>query len=117
MTEFNLKHFLFQVVVWVVVAVGVLSFEGPLGIPRALLGALLLTLFLGFVAFKLFSFFDREQKFIATGMTLSSGAVLLLLTINYYWFDLDLKAVHFIGIFLLPLIANKLNNNWWKFKK
>ena len=37
MSELNLKHFLFQVVVWIVVAVGVLSFEDPFGLPRALL--------------------------------------------------------------------------------
>jgi hypothetical protein len=49
MSELNLKHFLFHMVVWVIVAVGVLSFEDPLGFPRALLGSLLLTFFLGFV--------------------------------------------------------------------
>ena len=108
MSEFNLKHFLFQVVVWMVVAVGVLSFEDPFGLPRALLGSLLLTLFLGFVAFKLFLFFDREQRFIATGVTLSSAVVLLLLTVKFYLIDLELKALHFIGIFLLPLIVSVL---------
>ena len=117
MAEFNLKHFLFQVVVWMVVAVGVLSFEDPFGLPRALLGSLLLTLFLGFVAFKLFSFFDQDQRFIATGMTLSSAVVLLLLAIQFYWFDLDLKAIHFIGIFLLPLAANRFAKGWWNIKK
>ena len=117
MSEFNLKHFLFQVVVWIVVAVGILSFENPFGLPRVLLGSLLLTLFLGFVAFKLFSFLDLEQRLIAAGMTLSSGVVLLLLTIKFYWFDLELKAVHFIGIFLVPLVVNKFAQNWWRFKK
>ena len=117
MAELNLKHFLFQVVVWMVVAVGVLSFEDPFGLPRALLGSLLLTLFLGFVAFKLFVFFDREQRFIATGMTLSSAIIFLLLAIKFYWFDLELKALHFIGIFLLPLVANRLTNGWRKTKK
>ena len=106
MAELNLKHFLFQVVVWIVVAVGALSVENPFGIPRALLGSLLLTLFLGFVTFNLFSFFDREQRFIATGVTLSSTVVLLLLTVKFYFVDLELKALHFIGIFLLPLIVS-----------
>jgi len=117
MSEFNLKHFLFQVVVWMVVAVGVLSFHDPFGLPRALLGSLLLTLFLGFVAFKLFLFFDREQRFIATGVTLSSAVVLLLLTVKFYLIDLELKALHFIGIFLLPLVVSVLTNGWQKIKK
>jgi hypothetical protein len=117
MSEFNLKHFLFQIGVWMVVAVGVLSFEDPFGLPRALLGSLLLTLFLGFVAFKLFLFFDREQRFIATGMTLSSAVVFLLLTVKFFWFDIELKALHFIGIFLLPLVANRLTNGWRNIKK
>ena len=117
MSEFNLKNFLFQVVVWVVVAVGILSFENLFGLPRVLWGSLLLTLFLGFVAYKLFSVFDRDQKFVAAGMTLSSAVVFLLLAIQFYWFDLDLKAIHFIGIFLLPLVANKLANGWWYIKK
>src|SRR4030095_5570484 len=103
MSEFNLKHFLFQVVVWIVVAVCVLSFEDSFGFPRALLGSLLLTLFRGFVSFKLFALFVQDQRFIATGMTLSSAVVFLLLAIQFYWFDLDLKAIHFIGIFLLQI--------------
>lgn len=114
MTELNLRHFLFQVVVWIVVAVGALSFENPFGIPRALLGSLLLTLFLGFVTFHLFSFFDREQRFIATGVTLSSVVVLLLLTVKFYLLDIELKALHFIAIFLLPLIVSVLTNGWRK---
>ena len=117
MAELNLKHFLFQVVVWLVVATGVLSFENLFNLPRALLGSLLLTLFLGFVAFKLFWCFDREQRFIAIGVTLSSAVVLLLLTVKFYWFDIELKALHFIGIFLLPLVVNVLTNGWWKTKK
>jgi len=117
MSEFNLKRFLFQVVVWMVVAAGVLSFEDPFGLPRALLGSLLLTLFLGFVAFKLFLFFDREQRFIATGVTLSSVVVLLLLTVKFYLIDLELKALHFIGIFLLPLVVSVLTHGWRKSKK
>jgi len=116
MSELNLKHFLFQVVVWVVVAVGVLSFKDPFGFPRALLGALLLTFFLGFVTFKLFLFFDREQRFIATGVTLSSALVLLLLTVKFYLIDLELKALHFIGIFLLPLVVSALAKGWRKDK-
>ena len=116
MCDFNLKHFLFQVVVWMVVAVVVLSFEAPFNLPRLLLGSLLLTLFLGFVAIKLFLFFDREQRFIATGVTLSCAVVLLLLTVKFYWFDLDLNALHFIGIFLLPLVVSVLTNGWRKTK-
>ena len=117
MSELNLKEFLFQVVVWIVVAVFALSFENPLGVPRALWGSLLLTFFLGFVTFKLFLFFDREQRFIATGMTLSSAVVFLLLTVKFFWFDIELKALHFIGIFLLPLVANRLTNGWRNIKK
>jgi hypothetical protein len=107
-SELNLRHFLFQVVVWVVGAVGVLSFEDPFGFPRALLGSFLLTFFLGFVTFKLFPFFNREQRFIATGVTLSSIVVLLLLTTKFYWVDIELKALHLIGIFLLPLVVSAL---------
>jgi len=117
MAELNLRHFLFQIVVWIVVAIGVLSFEGPFNLPRVLLGSLLLTLFLGFVAFKLFWCFDREQRFIAIGVTLSSTVVLLLLTVKFYWFDIELKALHFIGIFLLPLVVSALTNGWQKIKK
>jgi len=114
MAEFNLKHFLFQVGVWGVVAAGALSFEQPLGVPRAVSGALLLTLFLGFVTLRLFAFFDREQRFIAAGVTLSSAVVLLLLTAKFYWFDFELRALHFIGIFILPLIVSVLTNGWRK---
>ena len=116
MAEFNLKHFLFQVAVWFVVAGGVLSFDHPFGVPRAVLGALLLTLFLGFVTLKLFVFFDREQRFIATGVTLSSTVVLILLTVKFYWFDFELKALYFIGIFILPLVVSVLTNGWRKTK-
>lgn len=114
MAELKLKHFLFQVVVWMVVAVGALSFENPFGVPRALLSSLLLTLFLGFVTFHLFAHFDREQRFIATGVTLSSAVVLLLLTVKFYLLDIELKALHFIGIFLLPLVISVLTNGWRK---
>lgn len=117
MAELNLKHFLFQVVVWIVVATGVLSFENPFNLPRALLGSLLLTLFLGFVTFKLCLFFDQEQRFIATGVTLSSAVVLLLLTVKFYWFDFEIKALHCIGIFLLPLVVSVLTNGWRKTKE
>lgn len=116
MSELNLKHFLFQIVVWVVVAVGVLSFGEPFGFPRALLGSLLLTSFLGFVTVKLFLFFDREQKFIATGVTLSSAVVLFLLTVKFYLIDFELKALHFIGIFLVPLFVIVLAKSWRKDK-
>jgi hypothetical protein len=114
MSELNLKHFLFQVVVWIVVAFGVLSFEEPFGFPRALLGSFLLTFFLGFVTFKLFLFFDQEQRFIATGVTLSSAVILLLLTVKFYLIDLELKALHFIGIFLVPLVVSVLAKGWRK---
>jgi hypothetical protein len=114
MSALNLKHFLFQVVVWIVVAVGVLSFKDPFGFPRALLGSLLLTFFLGFVTFKLFLFFDREQRFIATGVTLSSTVVLLLLTVKFYLIDFELKALHFIGVFLVPLVVSVLVKGWRK---
>jgi hypothetical protein len=114
MSELNLKHFLFQVVVWGVVAVGVLSFQDPFGFPRALLGSCLLTFFLGFVTFKLFLFFNREQRFIATGVTLSSAVILLLLTVKFYLIDFELKALHFIGIFLVPLIVSALAKDWRK---
>jgi hypothetical protein len=114
MSEFNLKHFLFQVVVWIVVAFGVLSFEKPFGFPRALLGSFLLTFFLGFVTFKLFLFFDQEQRFIATAVTLSSAVILLLLTVKFYLIDLELKALHFIGIFLVPLVVSVLAKGWRK---
>jgi hypothetical protein len=114
MPDFNVKHFVFQVVVWIVVAVGALSFEDPFGFPRALLASMLLTSFLGFVTFKLFSFFDEEQKFIATGVTLSSAVILLLLAVKFYLIDFELKALHFIGIFLVPLIVSALAKDWRK---
>jgi hypothetical protein len=116
MSQLNLKHFLFQVVVWIVVAVGVLSFEDPFGLPRALLGSLLLTSFLGFVTYKLFLSFNREQRFIATGVTSSSAVILLLLTVKFYLIDLELKALHMIGIFVLPLVVSVLAKDWRKDK-
>jgi hypothetical protein len=116
MSELNLKEFLFQVVVWIVVAVGALSFENPFSVPRAVLGSLLLTLFLGFVTVKLFLFFDKEQRFIATGVTLSSAVVLVVLTVKFYWIDLPLKALHFIGIFLFPFVVSVLVKSWRKDK-
>jgi hypothetical protein len=100
--------------VWIVVAVGLLSFEDPFGFPRALLGSFLLTFFLSFVTFKLFPFFNREQKFIATGVTLSSAVILLLLTVKFYLNDIELKALHLIGIFLVPLIVSALAKDWRK---
>jgi len=114
MAEFNLKHFLFHMVVWIIVAAGALSFDHPLGVPRAVLASLLLTLFLGFVTLKLFAFFDREQRCIAAGVTLSSTIVLILLTVKFYWFDFELRALHFIGIFILPLVVSLLTNGWRK---
>jgi len=114
MSELNLKHFLFQVAVWIIVAAGALTFDRPFGVPRAVLASLLLTLFLGFVTRKLFVFFDREQRFIASGVTLSSAVVLILLTVKFYWFDFELKVLHFIGIFILPLVVSVLTNGWRK---
>jgi uncharacterized membrane protein len=114
MSELNLKHFLFQVLVWIVVAVGVLSFENPFGFPRALLGSFLLTFFLGFVTFKLFLFLNHEQRFIAAGVTLSSAVILLLLTVKFYVNDIELKILHLVGIFLLPLVVSALAKDWRK---
>ena len=117
MSEFRLKDFLFQVLVWLAVAIGALSFEAPFGVPRALIGALLLTLFLGFVTLKLFDEFGREQRFIAVGATLSSAAVLLLLAVKFYVLNFELRALHLVGIFLAPLIVSGLVNGWSKSKK
>ena len=114
MSAVNLKHFLFQVAVWIVVAVGVLSFEDPFGFPRALLGSFLLTFFLGFVTFKLFPFFNREQRFIAIGVTLSSAVILLLLTVKFYLNEIELKVLHLIGIFVLPLVVSAFVKDWRK---
>jgi len=116
MFEFNPKEFLFQVIVWIIVAAFALSFENPFGVPLAVLGSLLLTLLLGFVTVKLFLFFDREQRFIATGVTLSSAVVLVLLTVKFYWIDLPLKALHIIGVFLFPLVVSVLAKSWRKDK-
>ena len=99
---------------WIVLAVGVLSYDHPFGVPRALLASLLLTLFLSFVTVKLFVFFDREQRFISAGVTLSSCVVLALLTVKFYWFDFDLKVFQLIGIFILPLVVSVLTNGWRK---
>ncbi len=113
--ELNLKHFLFQVAVWVFVAAGLLGLDHPLGIPRAVSGALLLTLFSASLRLSSSPIsIPREQRFIAVGVTLSSAVVLLLLTAKFYWFDFELRALHFIGIFMLPLIVSVLTNGWRK---
>jgi len=117
MSKFGLKQFLFQILVWLAVAIGVLSLEAPFGVPRALIGALLLTLFLGFVTHKLYGDFGREQRFIAVGATLSSAAVLLLLAVKFYVLNFELRALHLVGIFLAPLIVSGLVNGWSKAKK
>ena len=117
MPKFSLKHFLFQVLVWLAVAGGALSFNAPLGVPRALVASLLLTLFLGFVTYKLFSHFGREQKYIAVGATLSSAAVLLLLTVKFYVVNFELRALHVVGLFLAPVIVSGLVNGWSNSKK
>jgi len=33
-----------------------------------------------------------------------SAVVLVLLTVKFYWVDLHLTALHFIGVFLFPLV-------------
>jgi hypothetical protein len=117
MPKFSLKQFLFQVLVWLAVAIGTLSFDAPMGVPRALVASLLLTLFLGFVTYKLFGEFGREQKYIAVGATLSSAAILLLLTVKFYLFNFELRALHLVGIFLAPVIVSGLVNGWSKTQK
>jgi hypothetical protein len=117
MPKFSLKQFLFQLLVWLAVAGGALSFEEPLGVPRALVASLLLTLFLGFVTYKLFGEFGREQKYIAVGATLSSAAILLLLTVKFYVVNFELRALHLVGIFLAPVIVSGLVNGWSKTEK
>lgn len=117
MPKFSLKHFLFQVLVWLGVAAGALSFEAPFGVPRALVASLLLTLFLGFVTHRLFGEFGREQRYIAVGATLSSAAVLLLLAVKFYVVNFELRALYLVGIFLAPVIVSGLVNGWSKTQK
>ena len=117
MPKFNLKLFLIQILVCIAVALGVLSLKTPFGIPRALTASLLLTVFLGFVTYKLFDEFGREQRYIAVGVTLSSTAILLLLTVKFYVYNIELRALHLVGIFLAPLIVSGLVNGWSKTKK
>ena len=117
MSTFKLKQFLFQVLVWLAVAIGALSFDAPFGFPRALIASLLLTLFLGFVTHRLFGELGREQRFIAVGATLSSTVVLLLLATKFYLVDFQLRALHLVAIFLAPLIVSGLVNGWSKSKK
>ncbi|MSP38151.1 MAG: hypothetical protein EXR70_06640 [Deltaproteobacteria bacterium] len=117
MSKFNLKHFLFQALVWLAVSIGALSFPEPLGVPRALVASLLLTLFLAFVTRRLFGEFGREQRYIAVGATVSSAAVLLLLTVKFYVFNFELRALHLVGIFLAPVIVSGLVNGWRKTQK
>jgi hypothetical protein len=117
MSTFKLKQFLFHVLVWLAVAVGALSFNAPFGIPKALIASLLLTLFLAFVTHRLFGEFGREQRFIAVGATLSSAVILLLLATKFYVMDIQLRALHLVGIFLAPLIVSGLVNGWSKSKK
>ena len=114
MSEFRLKDFLFQVLVWMAVAGGALNFKELFGVPRALTASLLLTLFLGFVTVKMFAFFDPEQRFIAVGATISSALVLLLLATKFYVMDFQLRALHLVGIFLVPVIVSGLIHGWKK---
>ena len=116
MSEFRLKDFLFHVLVWIAVAAGALSFKDLFGVPRAISASLLLTLFLGFVTVKMFAFFEREQRFIAVGATISSALVLLLLATKFYLIDFHLRALHLVGIFLAPLIVSGLVHGWRKTK-
>ena len=116
MSEFRLKDFLFQVLVWIAVTGGALSFKDLFGVPRALTASLLLTLFLGFVTVKMSAFFEREQRFIAVGATISSAVVLLLLATKFYLMDFQLRALHLVGIFLAPLIVSGLVHGWRKTK-
>ena len=117
MPKFSVKQFLFQIALWLAVAIGVLSFKNPFGAPRVLTASLLLTLFLGFVAYKLFDEFGREQRFIAVGMTLSSAAILLLQIFKFYVVSFELRAVYLTAIFLAPLIVSVLVNGWRDNKK
>ena len=117
MPQFSIKQFLFQILLWLVVAIGALSFKSLLGVPRALIASLLLTLFLAFVTRKLFDEFGREQRFIAVGATLSSAAILLMLIVKFYVVNFELRALHLVGIFLAPLIVSGLVNGWSKRKK
>ena len=117
MSAFKLKQFLFQILVWLAVAVGVLSFNDPFGIPRALIASLLLTLFLAVVTYKLFGEFGREQRFIAVGVTLSSAVILLMLATKFYIVDFQLRLPHVVAIFLAPLVVSGCVNGWNKNKK
>ena len=117
MPTFRLKQFLFQVLVWLAVAVGALSFNTPFGIPKALVASLLLTLFLAFVTHKLFGEFGREQRFIAVGVTLSSAVILMLLAAKFYVVDFQLRALHLVGIFVAPFVVSGWVNSWSKNKK
>ena len=102
--ELKLKHFLVQLFLWFLVAAIILSVRDPFGISTALWASLLLTAFLGFVTFKLFSYFDRAQKVIAAGVTTASALVLALLVIKFYVFDIHLKMIHLFGLFFLPAV-------------
>jgi FlaA1/EpsC-like NDP-sugar epimerase len=117
MPKFSVKQFLFQIALWLAVAIGILSFKSLFGVPRAITAALLLTLFLGFVAYKLFGEFGREQRFIAVGVTLSSAAILLLLIVKFYIVNFELRSVYLAAIFLAPLIVSGLVHGWRENKK
>jgi uncharacterized membrane protein YjjB (DUF3815 family) len=117
MDRFSIKQFLFQILLWLGVALGALSFKTLFGVPRAVVASLLLTLFLAFVTRKLFDEFGREQRFIAVGATLSSAAILLMLIVKFYVVNFELRALHLVAIFLAPLIVSGLVNGWSKTKK
>jgi hypothetical protein len=117
MDKFSIKQFLFQILLWLAVALGTLSFKSLFGVPRALIASLLLTLFLAFVTRKLFDEFGREQRFIAVGATLSSLAILLMLIVKFYVVNFELHVLHLVAIFLAPLIVSGLVNGWSKTKK
>ena len=117
MPKFSVKQFLWQILLWLAAACGMLSLKDPFGVPRALTASLLLTLFLGFVTHKLFDEFGREQRFVAIGMTLSSAAILLLLIVKFYVVSFELRAVYLAAIFLVPLVISGLVNGWRENRK
>ena len=107
MAELNLKHFLFQVVVWLVVAVGVLSFEDPFNLPRRCWARYFDSL-PWLRRFKLFVF-RPGQRFIAIGVTLSSRAFYSV-DRKFYWFDIELKALHSSASF--PSFGRERVDHW-----
>ena len=102
--KLDLRTFLLQLLLWILVATMILGVRDPFGISTALWASLLLTAFLSFVTLKLFGYFDRAQKIVAAGVTAASAFVLALLVIKFYVFDIPLKMVHLFGLFFLPAV-------------